>query len=157
MRSKLGHFFIVSAGVLLMITAGAKFISGMGNSRILDLEDPLLPIRLRHLLFIVGGIEGGTSVVCFFSTRKVLQVGLLAWLSTSFGLYHLGLLWIGYEKQCPCLGSLADALHVSARTAEFSMKLILSYLLVGSYAALFELWRTGRKPSASTTLTETDG
>jgi hypothetical protein len=39
------------------------------------------------------------------------------------------------------LGNLTDALHISPQTGDIAMKIILAYLLIGSYATLFWLWR----------------
>jgi hypothetical protein len=81
----------------------------------------------------------------------------LAWLSTSFLIYRFGLVWAGYHKPCPCLGNLTDALHIPPQTADTAMKIILAYLLIGSYATLFWLWRQKWKtprltPPAETTV-----
>ncbi|MBI3849679.1 MAG: hypothetical protein HY298_05230 [Verrucomicrobia bacterium] len=40
-----------------------------------------------------------------------------------------------------CLGHLTDALHMSPQTADELMKVILAYLLIGSYALLQYQWR----------------
>jgi hypothetical protein len=48
---------------------------------------------------------------------------------------------------CPCLGNLTDALHITPQTADTAMKIILTYLLIGSYASLFWLWRQRNKPA----------
>ena len=39
------------------------------------------------------------------------------------------------------MGNLTDALHIPPQTADTAMKIILAYLLIGSYASLFWLWR----------------
>ncbi|MGH7977270.1 MAG: hypothetical protein ACREC8_11490, partial [Limisphaerales bacterium] len=71
-------------------------------------------------------------------------VGFIAWLATNFFIYRLGLIHIGYHKPCSCLGTLTDALHIPAQTADTAMKIILAYLLIGSYTALLWLWRQRR-------------
>jgi hypothetical protein len=83
-------------------------------------------------------------LVCIFSKRTWLPAGLLAWLATSFLIYRIGLVAIGYHRPCHCLGNLTDALHIPPQTADTAMKIILAYLLLGSYATLFWLW-TQRK------------
>jgi cbb3-type cytochrome oxidase subunit 3 len=45
------------------------------------------------------------------------------------------------------MGNLADALHIPPQIADTAMKIILAYLLIGSYATLFWLWRQKRKQS----------
>ena len=141
----LGRAFLFSAGLLLSLTAVAKFVSALGTARILHSYDPLLLISYSHLMWIVGIIEMLVAVVCLMRRQIWLQAGLIAWLSSSFAFYRAGLLWIGYQKPCHCLGNLTDALHLPPQTADRAMKLVLAYLLVGSYATLYWLWRQKRK------------
>lgn len=145
MQRKPINFFVYSAGVLLALTAIAKFVSSAGDARVLQNPDPILAIPFRHVFWIVGAIELIIALVCFLGKRLGLQAGLVAWLTTSFLVYHVGLVLVGYQKPCPCLGNLTDALPISQQTADTAMKIILAYLLIGSYAALFWLWRQRKK------------
>jgi hypothetical protein len=43
------------------------------------------------------------------------------------------------------MGNLTDALHISPQVADTAIKIILVYLLLGSYAALFWLWLQRKK------------
>jgi hypothetical protein len=70
---------------------------------------------------------------------------LLAWLATSFLFYRFGLLLTGYHKPCGCLGNITDALHISPKNVDVGMKVILFYLLFGSYASLFWIWKQKRR------------
>ena len=135
--------FFFSSGGLLLATASAKLVSSSGNSHILENQDPLLFISFRQLFLAVGTIEIMVAAVCF-SGRTRLQARLVAWLATNILIYRLGLYWIGYQP-CHCLGNLTDALHVPPQTADLVMKIILAYLLLGSYATLFWLWRHPRR------------
>lgn len=146
---KIVRLFFCSAGVFLLITAVAKLISGFGNSRILQNPDPILGVQFGHLMLGVGALELAIASVCLFSKSQTSQIILVAWLATSFLTYRLALLWIGWHRPCPCLGNLTDALHIPPQTADTAMKVILAYLLIGSYASLFWLWRQ-RKTMAIT-------
>lgn len=128
--------FLLSAGIILAVTALAKIVSAFGDAAILRTDDQLLGIPLRVLLLIVALIEGFIAVLCFLPTRRLFQVEFIAWLTSLFALYRLGLVWIGYEKPCNCLGNLTDALHVSPVYADYVMKSALIFLLVGSYSIL---------------------
>jgi hypothetical protein len=154
MQKKLIRYFIYSAGLLLLTTGAAKIISACGRVRILQTPDPVLAISLQNLFWVVGSLELAVALVCFFAKRVRLQVGLVAWLATNFVFYRLGLFWIGYHKPCSCLGNLTDALHIPPQIANTVMKIILGYLLIGSYATLFWLWRQKRKPPPSTPSTD---
>jgi len=138
---KIARLFICSAAMLLLLTAISKFISSMGHGPILYIHDPLTDFKFRNLFRIVGGIEIAVALVCIFSKRTWLSAGLVAWLATSFLAYRIGLAVIGYHRPCSCLGNLTDALHIPPQTADTAMKIILAYLLIGSYATLFWLWR----------------
>jgi hypothetical protein len=69
--------------------------------------------------------------------RNVIRrVALVAWVGSVFLAYRVGLWAIGYGGSCSCLGHLTDALGISTETADLASKLILGYLLLGSYTVL---------------------
>jgi len=154
--NKYSSLFIFSSGVILIITAIGKLISVSGSVRILQEHDPILAIPFRDVFLIVGGLELVVAAVCLFGKRLGLQAGLIAFLATDFVIYRLGLLLIGYHRPCHCLGNLTDALHISPETANTAMKIILAYLLVGSYAALFWILRQKRKALPVAPLSKTN-
>lgn len=137
---KLARWFLYSVGALLLLTAAAKIISGAGQATILLEHDPLTGFQFRALFRVVGGAEAAIALACFFSRRIWFPAGLVAWLATSLAAYRLSLWRIGWHKPCSCLGNLTDAIHISPQTADTAMKIILAYLLIGSYATLFWLW-----------------
>jgi len=139
------RFYLKFAGIFLLATAAAKLISANGDARVLQNQDPVFSIPFRYVFRFVGALELLIAAICFLSRRAGLQAGLVAWLSTNFVLYRIYLLWIGWHKPCSCLGNLTDALHISPQTADTVMKIILAYLLLGSYASLFWLWRQRKK------------
>ena len=142
--TKTVRFFVYSAGVVLLITGLAKWISSAGGARILETPDPLLTVPFRQVFWVVGGLELVVAMICLFTKRVWLQNGLVAWLGTNFVVYRLGLLWIGYHRPCSCMGNLTDALGMSPKTADLILKIVLGYLVVGSYAVLYSLWRSER-------------
>lgn len=137
------RLFLVSAGVLLLATACAKFLSAASNSGMLKEVDPLFGVSFRTIFWTVGTLEAVLAVFCFFGSRAILNTSLVAWLATNFLFYRFALKSIDYRKPCGCLGNLTDALHVSPETADVAMKMVLGYLLIGSYAGLLWLWRRG--------------
>ena len=147
-QTKIVRIFFFSVVGVLLITAAAKIVSSFGSAHILQNPDPLFRISFRNLFWIVGSIELAVALICFCSKRILLQAGLVAWLATSFAAYRAGLLWIGYHKPCSCLGTLTDALYISPQVADTVMKIVLGYLLIGSYATLFWLWKEKRKQSS---------
>ena len=143
------QLFTYTAGSLLLVAAIAKLISSIGSSHILALPDPIFIISFRLVFFIAGIIELAVGYACLFHRQAFIRVGLVAVLSTNFMLYRLGLILVGWHRPCPCLGNLTDALHIPPQTADTAMKIILAYLLVGSYATLFWLWRQHKKAITS--------
>ena len=152
MTPRLIKYYIYSAGLLLLITGVAKLISASGNARILQNLDPIFYMPFRQVILIVGTLELTATAICFFGKQAGFQAGIIGLLATNFIAYRIGLISIGYHKPCHCMGNLTDALHVSPQAADTAMKIILAYLLIGSYAVLFWLWRQ-RKQALSLSLT----
>jgi len=139
--SKLFRVFFISAGVLLLVTGVAKAVSSFGSARILNTPDPIIPVNYKYIFWILGAMEICLGLFCISGKKLLPKSILLAWLATSFMIYRACLIWIHYQKPCPCLGSLTEALHVSPEVVNAAMKCVMVYLLVGSYTALFWLWQ----------------
>jgi hypothetical protein len=130
----------------LLITGFAKVRSAFGESKLLAIPDPIIGVQFGQLFLVVGPAEIVIALVCFFSKRQTLALLLVAWLSSGFALYRLGLWWLGWKKPCSCLGNLTDALHISPQVADNIIKVLLVYLIIGSYGLLVWRWRMGRSP-----------
>jgi cbb3-type cytochrome oxidase subunit 3 len=142
---RLDKLFISSSIIVLALASFAKLVSATGRAEILDFPDPLLGLANRLILYGVAFIELGVMSFLFFSRNNWLKSILIAWLSSCFILYHFGLWLLHPKKLCPCFGNLTEALHIPPQTADTSMKIILAYLLIGSYTSLFWLWRQSKK------------
>ncbi len=137
--------FGFSAGVILAVAGIAKIWSAFGTSKVLGEYDPIVGAKFRLLMLAVGILETAIALVCFFRKRQALALSLVAWISTNFMVYRLGLWWLDWRRPCGCLGSLTDAIHISPQAADKIMKVLLAYLLVGSYSLLFCQWRQQRR------------
>jgi hypothetical protein len=137
--------FLIISGVLLTVTGVSKIISSLGDAPILRNIDPIFSFSFGKIFCLVGTIELVIASMCLFYKRLIVPVTLVVWLATSFVAYRLGLLWVDYRKPCSCMGNLTDALHISPQIADIAMKIILGYLLMGSYFSLFWIWKTKRK------------
>lgn len=129
-------WFIVSAVIIFIITAMAKLASIFGSSKALNERDPLFGISFRHLMLAVGLIELGVGAACWLVKNQTLKLCLVAWLSTNFIIYRVGLWFLGWHYPCPCLGSMTEMLHIRQATADLALIVILSYLTICSYAAI---------------------
>jgi len=151
---KLISIFVISSGVFLAITALAKLISSFGTAPILNNLDPVLLIPFGRMLQATAVVELCVVVICFLSTNRKLQVALIAVLASNFLLYRFALRWLGYNNPCPCLGNLTDMLGIAPQTTDIAMKVILAYLLIGSYVALLFLCNNRWNCSPNTHLTD---
>jgi uncharacterized membrane protein len=144
MREVINSLFLRFAGVLLFALGAAKLVSGAGTAQILQKPDPLFDLQYRYVFLFVGMLEIAVALFCLIKRQKsLLKLGLIAWLASSFAVYRIALLFMHNPKPCPCLGSLAGALHLSNDMAANLMKVILGYLLIGSYGLL--LWHYGSR------------
>jgi len=146
MTSSRGKWFLRASGAALAVTGLAKVFSATGPARALDLADPLLGIPFRHLMLLVGLAELFIAFFCLFTDKPKLSLPAVAWLSTNFLVYRLGLWFIGWHQPCGCLGNLTSLLHISPSLADKIMKGVLAFLLIGSYTLLVGMWRQGRAP-----------
>ncbi len=142
--------FIMTAGAVFVATALAKLVSALGDARILDLADPLLGLKTRHLLACVGVVEAVLAGYLFFGRSSWLKLSLTAWMATNFLVYRLAIWWMDAPKPCGCLGTVTDALPVSPRMVDYGMKGILAYLLIGSLGLIGMRVRSGDRGTEST-------
>jgi len=143
-------WFVPSAGIILAITGLAKVWSAFGKVKLLEVSDPIIGLPFGDLLLAVGLVEMAIAWFCFFGKRSVLPTTLVAWFATNLLMYRLGLRWMGWHKPCNCLGNLTDTLHLSPQAADNIMKLVLAYLLVGSYGLVIWERRKARSQSLKT-------
>jgi hypothetical protein len=141
------NWFCFSAGVILAVTGIAKIGSALEGPRIMTSTDPVFGLQLGHLMLAVGILELLVAGICMLKKSGMLRVVLIAWLATNLIMYRLTLWWMNTTPPCGCLGNLTDALHIPPQAADTAMKTILAYLLIGSYATLFWLWKEKRKAS----------
>lgn len=142
------EWFVLSSGYILLLAGAAKVVSILGSARLLDQPDALTGIRLRVLLAVVGGVELVTGMVIVIARKRTIAVGLIAWMAGCFVSYRVGLWLVGGKKPCPCLGNLTDALRIPPDLADMLIRVVLAYLLVGSYAVLLSRLRQ-QKPISS--------
>jgi hypothetical protein len=129
--------FVRSAGCVLLLTGLAKLVSAFGTAAILNIADPIFHMQFKHIFILAGLIELIVGGICLVRPRRSWSLLLLAWVTTCFVLYRIGLPLSGWHRPCPCLGYFTESLHLSQQFADWCMKGVLMYLLLGSYYALF--------------------
>src|SRR6185295_1259152 len=131
-----------TAAAVLTVTGIAKASGAFGNAQVLGTADPLLVLQFRHLMLLVSAVELFVACMCFFvENRPVLKIALIAWMASNFFVYRLGLWWLEWKHPCSCLGNLTDALQISPQSADNLIKVLLAYLLIGSYGLLLNQCR----------------
>ena len=141
-KTKVTLFLFSTVGILA-ITALAKLWSALGASKALIVTDPLFGVSYKHLLAGAAVAEIIVATICVFGRSRKLAVSSVAYLCTNFLLYRICLSWIGWKQPCGCMGSLTDALHIKAQTADHIALGLLLYMLAASCGVLFvEWWRT---------------
>lgn len=136
--------FLVSAAMIFGMAGIAKIFSATGSARALDLFDPLIGISFRHLLLMTGLVEFTIALLCLSTVKVRICLLCIAGLSTNFVIYRTGLWLVGWHSPCRCLGNLTEVLTISPEVADLIMKVLLTYLTVGSYWWLYLL---GGQPS----------
>jgi hypothetical protein len=145
MRLISDRWFNLTAGVILFITGAAKVWSALGTVRILNYPDPVFDVSFGHLMFVAGIIELIIASLCLSNKYSRCATVLVAFISTNFLVYRIGLWLADWRRPCRCLGDLTDALHISPEAASFALKVALTYLLIGSYFTLLASWIVNRR------------
>jgi len=134
--------FTRCAGVIFVLTGIAKLLALLSGATIFLANDPIFGIQFRILLAIVGILELIVGAMCLLSRMQPLSI--IAWLSTMFAFYRLGLYLTGWKGPCGCLGNFNDIFHVSPILVDNIMKTLLGILFVGSYFFLIYGWRVAK-------------
>jgi hypothetical protein len=100
------------------------------------------------VLASVGVLEILLAGYLFLGKNQWMKLSLTAWMATNFLVYRLGLWWTDAPKTCGCLGTVTDALSVSPRFVDYSMKAVLAYLLIGSVALIVANMKAGGAKTA---------
>lgn len=132
--------FLRTSYALLFCTGMAKLLSAVGASQSLDIIDPITGITFRHLMLLTGVAELILVALCLQLELRLqtsyLPLIVIAWISSCFTAYRLGLWLIQWKRPCGCLGMLTDALPLHSQWAETIARAILLYLLGGSIGFL---------------------
>jgi hypothetical protein len=134
------RWFLMSAVLILAATALAKGIGASGDVRILSHSDPLLGLLTNRQTMLLAVVLEVLVIVLVVREREIVRkTGFIAWISTVFIAYRVGLWSIGYKGSCGCLGSVTNSLGIAPSTADLVSGAMLAYMLIGSYAIL--VWK----------------
>lgn len=134
---KLSRWFIVSASCIFLITGLAKLGSLFGTNPEFSKADPVIGIPLRYPMLLAGILECAVSVASLrFKSDFKVGLSLIAWLASTFAVYRLALLSVQIGMPCNCAGKLPSLLHIPPIFADWTIMLLLVYMLLGSYVLL---------------------
>lgn len=130
---------IYSFAVLLGATCLAKVLSLALLPGAYARPDPVFGVvPLRYVLAGAAFLEYLAVWLLLVSGDVRLKLAAVAWLSTLFGLYRVGLWLRGTGQSCGCLGTVPEALGIPDRWVDAALVLALAYLGIASYGLL---WR----------------
>lgn len=134
-------WLLLLAALLLLVTAVPKLAAVFGPGRGLQSPDIVFPFLTNRWVLLIAAIaELSVFTVCVLSRSSLIRSFSIAWLASMFTFYRVGL-WIkGAKTTCGCLGLATSWLKISRPVAESIVELILVYLLIVSYGALFRIW-----------------
>jgi hypothetical protein len=141
--ARIASTFIVSVAALLMLTGLLKLVTVVQRSAYLDLADPLFEftgvLSVRSTLLLAGMMEVVVAVFLLGQRQPFVRLAAIAWMSTLFVLYRVGLWAIGFHGPCRCLGGAADWLGIGPEYVNTLSLVTLAYFTAGSYVQLLRL------------------
>lgn len=133
---RLSKAFIISGAAILLLTGFAKLISSVGTAPIVKAVDPIIGLRNRELFLLVAFMEIGIGISCLTAHSVRTRLLLIAWVSSLFAVYRMGMWMFGINRPCPCLGTLAQFFGAKSDILDTALRYLFYYLLIGSYGAL---------------------
>jgi len=102
------------AAVILWVTALIKLLSVFNTAGVITLRDPVIEfLKVKQLLVITACYELLCSWCLMSSKLERYHPLILISVASTFVLYHIGLVVIGYHGVCPCLGTITDWIPIS--------------------------------------------
>ena len=125
-------FARIAMGVLVA-TALLKLVSVASEARGLGAADPLFDfLTTRRVLLLAAMFELAVAAALFMNRNLLTRCGLLLWISAVFVAYRIGLVAVGFDGHCPCLGTLNYGLPISPSVADRVALGLLVFLVSGS-------------------------
>ena len=124
-------FLWIAVG-LLVTTATLKFVSAASHVKLLYYYDPVLGQKNRMVYIGAACFELLVAGYVIVVNKIVRKLFAILWLCINFLIYHLGLLLLGVQQPCSCLGNPA-AWWPWLGTHQGSVTwVVLLFLLLGS-------------------------
>ena len=118
-------FVLLSAGALKLIEIFRNPSFGLSL-------DPVTGIRSRDLLLTASLVEMSVGLSFLLGRFSEWKMGMLFWLSLSFGLYHAARFILRVPEECDCAGGLLTRFPTMAPYFPITLWLLVVSMIVGS-------------------------
>jgi uncharacterized CHY-type Zn-finger protein len=147
--NKLTTFFTASAGAILLAMASALFVINVtGPTDLITPHDPIFGLPIKAIYWTFVGLALAVALDILFGTKPFRPMLLLAWLTTNFLIYRIGLISFGSHGLTGFFGGFPYAFGMPARVANGLIQAIMGYLFIGSYGTLWSLARQQNEDKA---------
>lgn len=128
------ELFLRICTVILFLTAAFKALTVLSKDGSLSRHDPLFFfLSTKELMIGAAIMESAIGVALLTTPRNDHRILFVAWLTTCFSAYKIGLLSLGADAICPCFGNLYKWTNIAPGTVTLLSNAILLFMLVGSY------------------------
>lgn len=127
--NKLGHAFILASGTVIFFLSVNHLFELWSSAQYLSLADPLFGISTRTTLQCVAPVELAIALQCLFGKKLLMQITLIAWLTTNYFLYQIGLIYHECHGFLEYLFPSHFIFRVSLLSITFGTVLIICYCL----------------------------
>lgn len=132
--------YYVSIAIILVMASLLKLLAVDGSQALLNEPDLVFNVPNRLLLKGTALIELAVGIFLIGKADKKHKALVVAWLATSFLIYRIGIFAVSDGRgRCACLGSLTDSIPVTPDQAEMLAKLVVAYMIIGSYGILWRM------------------
>src|SRR5579885_3181390 len=148
------RIFKDGAGALLLGAATVLFVSNWAGALpdAVPPREPVFLIPVPDLFWIAGGLAAAAALGCLLFDRLFFQMLGLAWLTSCFLAYRVGLFFSGAHTLGGYLGDVSRAFGIAPAAAGFMADALLVCLLLSSVFAAVWLWQHEEPIPAKTDL-----
>lgn len=142
---RLIRWFLWACAATLGTTSLLKLLSVFGKAHILETDDPLLGIKTRFVLLLVGLVEMFIATALWRLRNPKTALWLASWTGFNFLLYRIFQTLSGDDSPCPCLGTVFGWLKLNPTLLNASLVAVSLFMFLGGGLLL---WRMRNQPIA---------
>ncbi len=133
----IARLFLVSASILLLLTASLKIIALVQAPAYLNTPDPLIYITSRYTtLASAAFLEVLVAITIYKYRTYITSIMLLLWLCAIFITYRAGFASLEISDRCLCLGGIPSMTKQAATLYDAIGLAMLIYMASGCFLVL---------------------